>query len=61
MLVDVSGSMAPYADALLGTRLGEPPGWERGDPELLAARMRRLHRLAQWVIRANPINVLRRR
>ncbi len=22
--MDVSGSMAPYADALLGTRLGEP-------------------------------------
>lgn len=29
-------------------------GWERGDPELLAARMRRLHRLAHRVIWANP-------
>jgi uncharacterized protein with von Willebrand factor type A (vWA) domain len=126
LLVDVSGSMAPYADALLrfahaaargtrtevftvgtrltrvtrelshrdpelamaavaaavpdwrgGTRLGEllreflnrwgqrgmargavvvllSDGWERGDPELLADRMRRLHRLAHRVIWANP-------
>jgi uncharacterized protein with von Willebrand factor type A (vWA) domain len=126
LLVDVSGSMAPYADALLrfahaavrgtrtevftigtrltrvtrelshrdpdvamaalaaavpdwrgGTRLGEllreflnrwgqrgmargavvvllSDGWERGDPELLAAGMRRLHRLAHRVIWANP-------
>lgn len=126
LLVDVSGSMAPYADALLrfahaaargsrtevftigtrltrvtrelahrdpdlalaavsaavpdwrgGTRLGEllreflnrwgqrgmargaivvllSDGWERGDPELLAAQMRRLHRLAHLVIWANP-------
>lgn len=135
LLVDVSGSMAPYADALLrfahaaallrfahaaargtrtevftigtrltrvtrelshrdpdlamaavgaavpdwrgGTRLGEllreflnrwgqrgmargavvvllSDGWERGDPELLAAQMRRLHRLAHRVIWANP-------
>ncbi|WP_424882383.1 VWA domain-containing protein [Streptomyces sp. SLBN-8D4] len=30
-------------------------GWERGDPELLAARMRRLHRLAHRVIRAAPL------
>ncbi|EDY60909.1 VWA domain-containing protein [Streptomyces sviceus] len=30
-------------------------GWERGDPELLAARMRRLHRLAHRVIWADPI------
>ncbi|MFC8662745.1 VWA domain-containing protein [Streptomyces sp. NPDC057199] len=29
-------------------------GWERGDPELLAAQMRRLHRLAHRVIWANP-------
>ncbi|CCK25394.1 VWA containing CoxE family protein [Streptomyces davaonensis JCM 4913] len=127
LLVDVSGSMAPYADALLrfahaavrgartevftigtrltrvtrelshrdpdlalaavasavpdwrgGTRLGEllkafldrwgqrgmargaivvvlSDGWERGDPELLAAGMRRLHRLAHRVIWANPL------
>ncbi|WP_367319060.1 VWA domain-containing protein [Streptomyces sp. HUAS ZL42] len=126
LLVDVSGSMAPYADALLrfahaavrgaraeaftigtrltrvtrelshrdpdlamsavaaavpdwrgGTRLGEllrefldrwgqrgmargavvvllSDGWERGDPQLLAERMRRLHRLAHRVIWANP-------
>ncbi|MFF9410142.1 VWA domain-containing protein [Streptomyces anandii] len=126
LLVDVSGSMAPYADALLrfahaaargqrtevftigtrltrvtrelshrdpdlamasvaeavpdwrgGTRLGEllrefldrwgqrgmargavvvllSDGWERGDPELLAAQMRRLHRLAHRVVWANP-------
>ncbi|MFE9441863.1 VWA domain-containing protein [Streptomyces sp. NPDC006602] len=126
LLVDVSGSMAPYADALLrfahaavrgtrtevftigtrltrvtrelshrdpdlamaalaaavpdwrgGTRLGEllreflnrwgqrgmargaivvllSDGWERGDPQLLADRMRRLHRLAHRVIWANP-------
>ncbi|MGA5797517.1 vWA domain-containing protein [Streptomyces cellulosae] len=127
LLVDVSGSMAPYADALLrfahaaargghtevftvgtrltrvtramahrdpdaamaavaravpdwrgGTRLGEllkefldrwgrrgtargavvvllSDGWERGDPELLAEGMRRLHRLAHRVIWANPL------
>ncbi|ODA70348.1 VWA domain-containing protein [Streptomyces sp. AVP053U2] len=127
LIVDVSGSMAPYADALLrfahaavrgrtaevftigtrltrvtrelshrdpgpalnaawaavpdwrgGTRLGEllrefldrwgqrgmargavvvlmSDGWERGDPELLAAQMRRLHRLAHRVIWANPL------
>lgn len=127
LLVDVSGSMAPYADALLrfahaaargprtevftigtrltrvtgelarrdpdlamaavaravpdwrgGTRLGElldvflarwgrpgmargavvvllSDGWERGDPELLAGRMRQLHRLAHRVIWANPL------
>lgn len=127
LLVDVSGSMAPYADALLrfahaaargtrtevftvatrltrvtrelshrdpdramaalatavpdwrgGTRLGEllrefldrwgqrgtargavvvvlSDGWERGDPELLADQMRRLHRLAHRVIWANPL------
>lgn len=126
LLVDVSGSMAPYADALLrfahaasrggrtevftigtrltrvtrelshrdpdlamaavaaavpdwrgGTRLGEllrafldrwgqrgmargaivvvlSDGWERGDPALLGAQMRRLHRLAHRVIWANP-------
>jgi uncharacterized protein len=126
LLVDVSGSMAPYADALLrfahaasraghtevftigtrltrvtrelshrdpdlamaavasavpdwrgGTRLGEllrafldrwgqrgmargaivvvlSDGWERGDPELLAAQMRRLHRLAHRVVWSNP-------
>ncbi|MFK4144678.1 VWA domain-containing protein [Streptomyces sp. NPDC004065] len=126
LLVDVSGSMAPYADALLrfahaavrgrhtevftigtrltrvtrelshrdpdlamaavaeavpdwrgGTRLGEllrqfldrwgqrgmargavvvllSDGWERGDPELLAAQMRRLHLLAHRVVWANP-------
>ncbi|MFF9765666.1 VWA domain-containing protein [Streptomyces sp. NPDC014636] len=126
LLVDVSGSMAPYADALLrfahaavrggrtevftigtrltratrelshrdpdlamaalaaavpdwrgGTRLGEllreflnrwgqrgmargavvvllSDGWERGDPELLGAQMRRLHGLAHQVIWANP-------
>ncbi|MGI5460581.1 vWA domain-containing protein [Streptomyces sp. CA-249302] len=131
LLVDVSGSMAPYADVLLrfahaaalpraergartevftigtrltrvtrelshrdpdlamsalaaavpdwrgGTRLGEllrefldhwgqrgmargavvvllSDGWERGDPELLGAQMRRLHRLAHRVIWANP-------
>jgi len=126
LLVDVSGSMAPYADALLrfahaaahggrtevftigtrltrvtrelshrdpdlamtalaaavpdwrgGTRLGEllreflnrwgqrgmargavvvllSDGWERGDPDLLGAQMRRLHRLAHRVIWANP-------
>ncbi|GAA2664735.1 hypothetical protein GCM10010307_86530 [Streptomyces vastus] len=29
-------------------------GWERGDPELLAAQMHRLHRLAHRVIWANP-------
>ncbi|MEU6356942.1 VWA domain-containing protein [Streptomyces sp. NPDC047072] len=29
-------------------------GWERGDPELLGAQMRRLHRLAHRVIWANP-------
>ncbi|MCH0571793.1 VWA domain-containing protein [Streptomyces sp. MUM 136J] len=127
LLVDVSGSMAPYADALLrfahaavrgaraeaftvgtrltrvtrelahrdpevamasvaqvvpdwrgGTRLGEllrefldrwgqrgmargavvvllSDGWERGDPRLLAAQMRRLHRLAYRVVWANPL------
>ncbi|MFF7970005.1 VWA domain-containing protein [Streptomyces sp. NPDC007905] len=126
LLVDVSGSMAPYADALLrfahaavrggrtevftigtrltrvtrelshrdpdlamaalaaavpdwrgGTRLGEllreflnrwgqrgmargavvvllSDGWERGDPELLGAQMRRLHALAHQVVWANP-------
>lgn len=126
LLVDVSGSMGPYADALLrfahaaalgrrtevftigtrltrvtrelshrdpdlamaavaeavpdwrgGTRLGEllrefldrwgqrgmargavvvllSDGWERGDPRLLAAQMRRLHRLAHRVIWCNP-------
>ncbi|TFE43315.1 VWA domain-containing protein [Streptomyces sp. ICN441] len=132
LLVDVSGSMTPYADALLrfahaaahrgpagsraatevftigtrltrvtaalehrdpetalaavaaavpdwrgGTRLGEmlrafldrwgqrgmargavvvvlSDGWERGDPSLLAAQMRRLHRLAHRVVWANP-------
>lgn len=132
LLVDVSGSMAPYADALLrfahaaahrgpagsraatevftvgtrltrvtsalehrdpetalaavavavpdwrgGTRLGEmlrafldrwgqrgmargavvvvlSDGWERGDPALLAAQMRRLRRLAHRVVWANP-------
>ena len=126
LLVDVSGAMAPYADALLrfahaaargprtevftlatrltrvtrelthrdpdlamravavavpdwrgGTRLGVllrefldrwgqrgmargavmvvlSDGWERGDPELLAAQMRRLRRLAHRVIWANP-------
>ncbi|MER6183738.1 VWA domain-containing protein [Streptomyces sp. NPDC001652] len=126
LLVDVSGSMAPYADALLrfahaaargprtevftigtrltrvtrelshrdpdlamravaaavpdwrgGTRLGVllreflnrwgqrgtargavvvvlSDGWERGDPEVLAAQMRRLRRLAHRVIWANP-------
>ncbi|MFD4414982.1 VWA domain-containing protein [Streptomyces sp. NPDC058466] len=127
LLVDVSGSMTPYADALLrfahaashgtptevftigtrltrvtrelthrdpdtamaalaaavpdwrgGTRLGEllrgfldrwgrrgmargavvvllSDGWECGDPALLAAQMRRLHRLAHRVIWANPL------
>lgn len=30
-------------------------GWERGDPELLAEGMRRLHRLAHRVIWANPL------
>jgi uncharacterized protein len=30
-------------------------GRERGDPELLVARMRRLHRPAQRVIRADPL------
>jgi len=30
-------------------------GWERGDPELLGAQMRRLHRLAYRVIRADPL------
>ncbi|MFJ4199813.1 VWA domain-containing protein [Streptomyces sviceus] len=30
-------------------------GWERGDPELLAARMRRLHRPAHRMIWANPL------
>ncbi|MEV0182217.1 VWA domain-containing protein [Streptomyces sp. NPDC050625] len=126
LLVDVSGSMAPYADALLrfahaaarggrtevftigtrltrvtrelahrdpdlamaavadavpdwrgGTRLGQllreflnrwgqrgmargavvvllSDGWERGDPELLGAQMRRLHGLAHRVVWANP-------
>ncbi|MFG3658641.1 VWA domain-containing protein [Streptomyces sp. NPDC047706] len=126
LLVDVSGSMAPYADALLrfahaavrggrtevftigtrltratrelshrdpdvamaalaaavpdwrgGTRLGEllreflnrwgqrgmargavvvllSDGWERGDPKLLGAQMRRLHALAHQVVWANP-------
>lgn len=128
LLVDVSGSMAPYADALLrfahaavrrrpatsevftigtrmtritrplrlrdpdaalaassraipdwsgGTRLGEAvkafldrwgqrgvargavvvvfsDGWERGDPALLAAQMRRLARLAYRVVWVNP-------
>ncbi|MGW1981301.1 vWA domain-containing protein [Streptomyces collinus] len=126
LLVDVSGSMAPYAEALLrfahaavrggrtevftigtrltrvtrelahrdpdlamtalaaavpdwrgGTRLGEllreflnrwgqrgmargavvvllSDGWERGDPELLGAQMRRLHALAHQVVWANP-------
>jgi uncharacterized protein with von Willebrand factor type A (vWA) domain len=126
LLVDVSGSMAPYADALLrfahaaargaptevftigtrltrvtrelahrdpdlamtalaaavpdwrgGTRLGEllrefldrwgqrgmargavvvllSDGWERGDPDLLGAQMRRMHALAHRVIWANP-------
>ncbi|WP_084713427.1 vWA domain-containing protein [Streptacidiphilus rugosus] len=130
LLVDVSGSMAPYADALLrfahaarvgaatatrtevftlgtrltrvttalthrhpdlamaalsrtvpdwsgGTRLGETlrafldqwgrpglargavvvllsDGWERADPALLAAQMRRLHRLTHRVVWANP-------
>lgn len=126
LLVDVSGSMAPYADALLrfahaaarraptevftigtrltrvtrelghrdpdlamaalaaavpdwrgGTRLGVllreflnrwgqrgmargavvvllSDGWERGDPGLLGAQMRRLHALAHRVIWANP-------
>lgn len=128
LLLDVSGSMSPYADALLrfahaashrssgrtevftlgtrltrvtrelahrdpdaalaavgaavpdwsgGTRLGETlrafldrwgqrgtargavvvvlsDGWERGDPALLAAQMRRLHRLAHRVVWANP-------
>lgn len=127
-LLDVSGSMSPYADALLrfahalaaahpsatevftigtrltrvtremrlrdpdkalsasgaaipdwsgGTRLGEvlkafldrwgqrgvargavvilaSDGWERGDPELLAEQMSRLHRLAHRVIWVNP-------
>lgn len=127
-LLDVSGSMSPYADALLrfahaltrahqgstevftvgtrltrvtremrlrdpdkalaasgaaipdwsgGTRLGEvlkafldrwgqrgvargavvilaSDGWERGDPDLLAEQMSRLHRLAHRVIWANP-------
>ncbi|MEU4660071.1 VWA domain-containing protein, partial [Streptomyces sp. NPDC023723] len=127
LLVDVSGSMAPYADVLLrfahaaarsaptevftvgtrltrvtrelthrdpdralaaawaavpdwrgGTRLGEllrefldrwgqrgvargavvvllSDGWERGDPELLAAQLRRLGRLAHRVIWSNPL------
>lgn len=128
LLIDVSGSMAPYADALLrfahvavrgspsstevftlgtrmtrvsrplrhrdpdralqavsaavpdfsgGTRLGETlrafldrwgqrgvargaavvlfsDGWERGDPSLLAAQVRRLRRLARAVVWANP-------
>jgi hypothetical protein len=131
LLLDVSGSMAPYADALLrfahaaahgsagsrartevftigtrltrvtremahrdpdaamvavgaavpdwsgGTRLGEmlrgfldrwgqrgmargavvvllSDGWERDDPALLAAQMRRLHRLSHRVVWANP-------
>ncbi|MEV7749999.1 vWA domain-containing protein [Streptomyces griseofuscus] len=126
LLVDVSGSMAPYADALLrfahaaarggrtevftigtrltrvtrelsprdpdlamaavaaavpdwrgGTRLGEllreflnrwgqrgmargaivvllSDGWERDDPALLGAQMRRLHALAHRVVWANP-------
>ncbi|WP_435644386.1 vWA domain-containing protein [Streptomyces sp. H49] len=126
LLVDVSGSMAPYADALLrfahaavrggrtevftigtrltrvtrelshrdpdlamaavaaavpdwrgGTRLGEllreflnrwgqrgmargalvvllSDGWERDDPRLLGAQMRRLHALAHRVVWANP-------
>ena len=127
LLVDVSGSMAPYADALLrfahaaarggrtevftigtrltrvtrelsardpdlamaavaaavpdwrgGTRLGEllreflnrwgqrgmargaivvllSDGWERDDPALLGAQMRRLHALAHRVVWANPL------
>jgi hypothetical protein len=131
LLLDISGSMAPYADALLrfahaagrgrngrasrtevftlgtrltrvsrelahrdpdfalravgaaapdwsgGTRLGETlrrfldqwgqrgtargavvvllsDGWDRGDPELLAEQIRRLHRLAHRVVWANP-------
>ncbi|WP_370743273.1 VWA domain-containing protein [Streptomyces sp. LUP47B] len=51
-----SGDGRPGA---VGTRLGGAVvvvlsgGWERGDPELLAARMRRLHRLAHRVIWAN--------
>ncbi|WP_261989491.1 VWA domain-containing protein [Streptomyces sp. uw30] len=134
LLVDVSGSMAPYSEALLrfahaaargsrtevftigtrltrvtrelghrdpdlamaavaaavpdrrgGTRLGEllrafldrwgqrgmargaivvlqSDGWERGDPELLADQMRRLHRPAHrmiWAIRARPARATR--
>ena len=30
-------------------------GWERGDPDLLAAQMHRLHRLAHRVVWANPL------
>ncbi|MEV7074077.1 hypothetical protein [Streptomyces sp. NPDC093990] len=34
-----------------------PSGRERGGPELIAARMRRLHRLAHRAIRADPLRV----
>ncbi|MFE1834695.1 hypothetical protein [Streptomyces sviceus] len=87
--MDVGGSMARYADAVLrfahaaargsrteramaaltaaavpdrpgGTRLCELPrelsnGWERGDQELPAGRMRRLHRPAYRVTWATPL------
>ncbi|MFF3127200.1 VWA domain-containing protein [Streptomyces sp. NPDC057908] len=78
---DPDAALAAVADAVPdrsgGTRLGEmlrsfldrwgqrscargavvvvlSDGWERGDPALLAAQMRRLHRLAHRVVWANP-------
>ena len=32
-------------------------GWDRGEPELLAAEMQRLHRVAYKVVWVNPLKV----
>ncbi|MGW3425397.1 VWA domain-containing protein [Streptomyces phaeochromogenes] len=44
------GTRPPWRAARV---VGLSDGWERGGPELLAARMRRLHRPAHRVVRAD--------
>src|SRR5919201_1814639 len=66
LILDVSGSMSPYARALLqfafaamaaGRRVAVicSDGLERGEPELLRDQMARLRRLAHRVVWVNPL------
>jgi len=67
LLVDVSGSMSAYADALLRLShrfvIKQPraevvvvfsDGWEPGDAALFHEQMARLHRIAHHVVWVNP-------